>query len=68
MHKLKTKQKTKKGAAKRFRVTATGKVLRGHSHKSHILTKKTRKRKRNLRQTGLVAGADLGRVKEMLQI
>lgn len=60
------KLKSKRGAAKRFRVTATGKVLRGHSHKSHILTKKTKKRKRNLRQTALVAKADLGRVKEML--
>jgi large subunit ribosomal protein L35 len=60
------KLKSKRGAAKRFRVTATGKVLRGHSHKSHILTKKTKKRKRNLRQTGLVAKSDLGRVKEML--
>ncbi len=62
------KLKSKRGAAKRFRVTATGKVLRGHSHKSHILTKKTKKRKRNLRQTGLVAKADLGRVKEMLML
>ena len=62
------KLKTNKGALKRFRVTASGKVLRGHSHKSHILTKKTRKRKRNLRQTGLVAKADLGRVKEMLML
>ena len=60
------KLKSKRGAAKRFRVTATGKILRGHSHKSHILTKKTKKRKRNLRQTGLVAKSDLGRVKEML--
>jgi large subunit ribosomal protein L35 len=60
------KLKSKRGAAKRFRVTATGKILRGHSHKSHILTKKTKKRKRNLRQTGLVAKSDIGRVKEML--
>ncbi len=49
------KQKTHKGAAKRFKVTATGKVLRGHPGHSHILTKKTTKRKRGLRGTSLVA-------------
>ena len=42
------KLKTHKGAAKRFRLTATGKVKRGHSHARHILTKKTNKRKRLL--------------------
>lgn len=60
------KLKTKRGAVKRFRKTGTGKILRGHSFKSHILTKKTRKRKRNLRQTALVSKADMGRVREML--
>ena len=44
------KQKTHKGAAKRFRVNANGKVKRGHSGKTHILTKKSSKRKRKLRQ------------------
>ena len=43
------KVKTHSGAKKRFKVTGTGKILRGHANKSHILTKKTRKRKRNLR-------------------
>jgi large subunit ribosomal protein L35 len=62
------KLKTKRAAAKRFRVTASGKILRGHSHKSHILTKKTRKRKRNLRQTSLVAPSDVGRVRDMLNL
>lgn len=62
------KLKTKRGAAKRFRATASGKILRGHSHKSHILTKKTRKRKRNLRQTTLVSKPDMARVRDMLLI
>ncbi|MBN2433500.1 MAG: 50S ribosomal protein L35 [Acidobacteria bacterium] len=62
------KLKTKRAAAKRFRVTATGKILRGSSHKSHILTKKSQKRKRNLRKTSLVSTADLGRVRDMLNL
>ena len=60
------KLKTHKGAAKRFRLTATGKVKRGHSHARHILTKKTNKRKRLLDIDGLVARADQGRVDKML--
>jgi len=60
------KLKTHKGAAKRFRVTATGKVKRGHSHGRHILTKKTAKRKRNLDIDTLVAEADQQRVDRML--
>jgi large subunit ribosomal protein L35 len=60
------KLKTHKGAAKRFRLTATGKVKRGHSHARHILTKKTNKRKRLLDIDGLVAKADLKRVEAML--
>ncbi|MGH9872305.1 MAG: 50S ribosomal protein L35 [Pyrinomonadaceae bacterium] len=60
------KLKTHKGAAKRFRLTATGKIKRGHSHARHILTKKTNKRKRLLDIDGLVAKADLKRVEAML--
>ncbi len=60
------KLKTHKGAAKRFRTTATGKVKRGHSHARHILTKKTAKRKRNLDIDVLVADADMERIKNML--
>jgi large subunit ribosomal protein L35 len=60
------KLKTHKGAAKRFRLTATGKVKRGHSHARHILTKKTNKRKRLLDIDGLVAKADQERVNAML--
>ncbi len=60
------KLKTHKGAAKRFRLTATGKVKRGHSHARHILTKKTAKRKRNLDIDVMVAEADAPLVKRML--
>ncbi|MDQ1637805.1 MAG: large subunit ribosomal protein [Pyrinomonadaceae bacterium] len=60
------KLKTHKGAAKRFRLTASGKVKRGHSHARHILTKKTNKRKRLLDIDGLVSKSDLGRVSAML--
>jgi large subunit ribosomal protein L35 len=60
------KLKTHKGAAKRFRLTATGKIKRGHSHARHILTKKTHKRKRLLDIDGLVADADQKRVEAML--
>ena len=60
------KLKTHKGAAKRFRTTATGKVKRGHSHARHILTSKTAKRKRLLDIDGLVAEADVKLVKRML--
>jgi large subunit ribosomal protein L35 len=60
------KQKTHKGAAKRFKVTATGKVKRGHSMRSHILTKKTTKRKRKLRKRALVSPAFAQTIKEMI--
>ena len=60
------KLKTQKGAAKRFRITATGKVKRGHSHARHILTKKSNKRKRLLDIDVLVAKADQKRVEAML--
>jgi large subunit ribosomal protein L35 len=60
------KLKTHKGAAKRFRLTATGKIKRGHSHARHILTKKTTKRKRQLDVDGLVSDGDQKRVEAML--
>ncbi len=62
------KVKTKSGAKKRFTLTGTGKIKRKHAYKSHILTKKTTKQKRNLTHTGLVSSADTDRVKLMLQI
>jgi len=52
------KMKTHKGAAKRVRVTKTGKLMRGKAYKSHILTKKSPKRKRNFRKEGPVSKAD----------
>jgi large subunit ribosomal protein L35 len=60
------KQKTHRGAAKRFKVTGTGKVRRHHSMHSHILTKKSQKRKRNLRKSTEVKGAFEKLVREML--
>ena len=60
------KLKSHKGAQKRFRTTATGKVKRGHSHARHILTKKTTKRKRFLDVDVLVSEADENRIKQML--
>lgn len=59
--------KTKSGAKKRFTLTGTGKVKRKHAFKSHILTKKSTKRKRNLTHTGLVDKADEKNIKRMLQ-
>ena len=50
------KQKTHRGAAKRFKLTAKGKVKRSHSMMNHILTKKSQKRKRKLRKQGDVTG------------
>lgn len=60
------KMKTNKGAAKRFRATGSGKIRRNKAFTSHILTKKSTKRKRNLRQSGLIAEADTKAVKRML--
>jgi len=60
------KLKTHKGAAKRFRLTATGKVKRGHSHARHILTKKSTKRKRLLDIDSIVSVADEKPTKRML--
>jgi large subunit ribosomal protein L35 len=62
------KVKTKSGAKKRFSLTGTGKIKRKHAYKSHILTKKTTKQKRNLTHIGLVSSADTNRVKAMLNI
>ena len=62
------KMKTVASAKKRFKLTASGKIKRKHAFKSHILTKKSKKRKRNLTKTGLVHKDDEGRVKKMLCI
>jgi large subunit ribosomal protein L35 len=60
------KMKTHRGAAKRFKKTASGKIKRGHAMHSHILTKKSPKRKRNLRQSTLVSKADEKRMTRLL--
>jgi len=62
------KVKTNSGAKKRFKITGTGKIKRKHAYKSHILTKKETKQKRNLTQFTLVDKSDLSRVKDMLRI
>jgi len=60
------KMKTNSGAKKRFELTGTGKVKRKHAYKSHILTKKTTKQKRNLTHTSLVDSTDEKRIKGLL--
>lgn len=62
------KMKTHSGAKKRFSLTGTGKIKRKHAFKSHILTKKTIKQKRNLTHSAIVDKSDEGRVKRMLTI
>jgi len=62
------KLKTKSGAKKRFTLTGTGKIKRKHAYKSHILTKKGTKQKRNLTQTGLVHKTDEKSVLRQLTI
>ena len=60
------KMKTHRGAAKRFKFTGTGKIKRNHAFKSHILTKKSAKRKRNLRKAAIMSAADAQRVKKLI--
>ncbi|MBQ7388801.1 MAG: 50S ribosomal protein L35 [Paludibacteraceae bacterium] len=62
------KMKTNSGAKKRFALTGTGKIKCKHAYKSHILTKKTLKQKRNLTHTGTVNQADVKNVKALLVI
>ena len=59
------KMKTNRGAAKRFKATGSGKIRRNKAYSSHILTKKSTKRKRNLRKSGLIAESDRREVKRM---
>jgi len=59
------KMKTKSGAKKRFDFTGTGKLKRKHAYKSHILTKKSKKRKRNLTKFPLVEATNADRVLRM---
>ena len=60
------KLKTHKGAKKRFRLTASGKIKRMKANMNHILTKKNRKRKRGLKQSTIVVKEEFKRLKELL--
>ncbi|GAB1374370.1 50S ribosomal protein L35 [bioreactor metagenome] len=60
------KIKTNSGAKKRFQLTGSGKIKRKHAYKSHILTKKTTKQKRNLTYSALVSTSDEKRIKALL--
>ena len=60
------KLKTHSGAKKRFSLTKTGKVKRAHAYKSHILNKKTSKRKRNLRKTAMADVTNVAQVKRLI--
>jgi large subunit ribosomal protein L35 len=60
------KMKTHRGAAKRVKKTANGGLKRNKAYKSHILTKKSAKRKRGLRKSTMVSASDLKRVKQLL--
>ncbi len=60
------KMKTHSGAAKRFKRTGSGKIVRRRANKNHILTKKSAKRKRRLRQATTVSSADRPRVRRMV--
>ncbi|WP_277099248.1 50S ribosomal protein L35 [Coprobacter secundus] len=62
------KLKTNSGAKKRFALTGSGKIKRKHAFKSHILTKKTKKQKRNLTHFTVVSSADVKNVKQLLCI
>jgi len=60
------KIKTHRGAAKRFRLTKSGKVKRAKAFKSHLLTKKSSKRKRNLRKATYVAAVEARKIKQLI--
>ena len=62
------KMKTKSSAKKRFKLTGTGKIKRKHAFKSHILTKKSKKRKLALTHSGLVSKADSPNIKQMMRL
>lgn len=63
---MKNKLKTRSSAAKRFQKTKTGKILRRKAFRGHILEKKSQKRKRNLRQKGLVSDGEKRAIRLML--
>ena len=62
------KVKTNSGAKKRFRFTGTGKIKRRHAYHSHILTKKTKKQKRNLVHTAIVDPSNVKQARDLLRL
>jgi large subunit ribosomal protein L35 len=62
------KLKTNPGAKKRFKLTGTGKIKRAHAYHSHILTKKTKKQKRNLDHFAILDKSNVKQVKELLNL
>lgn len=66
MPKSVARRKTKKAVAKRFKVTGTGKVLRSHASRRHLMSSKSAKRKRHLAKCALVDTSDVARIKENL--
>jgi len=62
------KVKTNSGAKKRFRFTGTGKIKRRHAYHSHILTKKTKKQKRNLVHTAIVDPSNVKQLRDLLRL
>jgi large subunit ribosomal protein L35 len=66
MPKSVARRKTKKAVAKRFKVTGTGKVLRSHASRRHLMSSKSAKRKRHLAKSALVDASDVARIKENL--
>jgi len=61
-----TKLKTHRGAAKRFKYTGKGKILRRHASKSHLLSKKRKKRKRALKKSEILVSAEVSRMKKLV--
>ena len=62
------KQKTNSGAKKRFTFTGTGKIKRHHAYHSHILTKKTKKQKRNLVHSAIVDSSNMKQVRDLFNL
>ncbi len=60
------KMKTNRGAAKRFKTTGSGKIVRNKAFSSHILTKKSTKRKRNLRKSGMVDSSNKKQIAKLI--
>ncbi len=61
------RMRSNRSALKRFRLTARGKIRRNRAYRRHILTKKTRKRKRQLRHATLIASADVPRIRRLIE-